>query len=1177
LLLLAALAASSMAAQSTTTFGPGQQLIVTFGAKPNTANSLVLNSSGALSVAGSPLFTTSLYDGATLLGTYTGAQLQATFLSPGAVASVSGTAIPLTAVNAGTIAGKLVTTVSGGSVSGIGAATMFVYDQDWISPSNPKYLTDITVTGVTVQTVADPPPTPAIASLTPNSAAVGGPAFTLIVGGSGFVAGASVQFSGVPLVTSFVSATRLTASVPAATLAASSGSATVTVLNPGGVGSNAVTFDLGFGPGAQLVVAFTTTPNTAELLEFDSSALTMTGSPVFTTSLYDGQTLLGTYTASPASQGVSGLCATFASQEAGSWVSSWYSPTRIPFTAFHAGTIAGKLVTTVSGGSVSGLSAGKVSLSYVIPNSGYESFSPLGLAGSVVQANPTASPTPAIGSLSPNSAAAGGSAFTLTVNGSGFVSGASVQWNGVPLATSFVSATQLTAAVSADLIASPADAAVTVLNPGGAGSAPMVFSLPFGPGDQLVVTFTAASNQADLLFLKDADDALTITGSPVFTTSLYDGQNLLGTFTATPQNWAKCSYPGGAPCPSTFLSVFASPLGGAGASGYRPTHIPFTSIDGGTIAGRLVTTVSGGSVSGLYLAHVSLSDAVSINAASSTKALTDVTTSSAIFQRNLSPPPGPMVAGLSRTSAAVGAPGFTLTVNGSGFVSGATVLWNGVPLTTSFVSATQLTAIVPAASLAVSGRSGVTVLNPGEAGSSPADFNVPFCPGDRLTETFTAVPNKADLLVYFNNDSLTVAGSPVFTTSLYDGQTPLGTYTAGPYLYNGVSSFLVDFVSPNSPLASVASYVQAPFASIDAGTIAGRLVTTVSGGCAWGFNVPGLGLSDAVSYGQGYVPQYDVTVSGQSMQGNSAPPPAPSITSLSPNYVVAGSKAFSLQIDGSGFVSSATVLWDGVPLSTSFVSANQVTGSVPATQIASAGTAAVAVLNSGGTPSTSLGFDIVSQTAPMIAAVVNGADFASEAFSAGAWITVLGQNFGTAATAGNQSTTLGGAGVTVCGADAILSYNSGPVTANGSTGWQINVLLPDSVAGHTSCDLVVTVSGQSSEPETVTIQSGIMELFRFSSSAGTLPLITHADYSLVGPASAGLVPAKPNESVIAWGTGDCALPSVTSAGKAATVQYSGRVAAGLCQINFVVPANAPGSNQLRFSTSPNSYAFWVSQ
>jgi len=69
----------------------------------------------------------------------------------------------------------------------------------------------------------------------------------------------------------------------------------------------------------------------------------------------------------------------------------------------------------------------------------------------------------AITSLSPNSATAGGAAFTLTVNGTGFVSGAVVQWNGTALATTFVSTTQLTAAVPESLIGTPGTANITVI------------------------------------------------------------------------------------------------------------------------------------------------------------------------------------------------------------------------------------------------------------------------------------------------------------------------------------------------------------------------------------------------------------------------------------------------------------------------------------------------------------------------------------------------------------------------------------------------------------------------------------------------------------------------------------------------------------------------------------------
>ena len=54
---------------------------------------------------------------------------------------------------------------------------------------------------------------------------------------------------------------------------------------------------------------------------------------------------------------------------------------------------------------------------------------------------------PNITSLNPSSRTAGTATFTLTVNGTGFATGAVVQWNGQPLSTTFVGATQLTATV----------------------------------------------------------------------------------------------------------------------------------------------------------------------------------------------------------------------------------------------------------------------------------------------------------------------------------------------------------------------------------------------------------------------------------------------------------------------------------------------------------------------------------------------------------------------------------------------------------------------------------------------------------------------------------------------------------------------------------------------------------
>jgi hypothetical protein len=79
------------------------------------------------------------------------------------------------------------------------------------------------------------------------------------------------------------------------------------------------------------------------------------------------------------------------------------------------------------------------------------------------------------------------------------------------------------------------------------------------------------------------------------------------------------------------------------------------------------------------------------------------------------PNPVPLINNpLSPTSVAPGGPGFTLTVNGTGFVSGSVVNWNGSPLTTHFVSSSQLTATIPASNIATAGTATIRVSSPGD-------------------------------------------------------------------------------------------------------------------------------------------------------------------------------------------------------------------------------------------------------------------------------------------------------------------------------------------------------------------------------------------------------------------------------------------------------------------------------
>ncbi len=72
---------------------------------------------------------------------------------------------------------------------------------------------------------------------------------------------------------------------------------------------------------------------------------------------------------------------------------------------------------------------------------------------------------PAESSLNPNSTVMGSGGFTLTVNGSNFMNGAVVQWNGSPRTTMFVTSSQLTAQINSADVASSAAVPVTVQNP----------------------------------------------------------------------------------------------------------------------------------------------------------------------------------------------------------------------------------------------------------------------------------------------------------------------------------------------------------------------------------------------------------------------------------------------------------------------------------------------------------------------------------------------------------------------------------------------------------------------------------------------------------------------------------------------------------------------------------------
>jgi hypothetical protein len=87
--------------------------------------------------------------------------------------------------------------------------------------------------------------------------------------------------------------------------------------------------------------------------------------------------------------------------------------------------------------------------------------------------------------LVPNIATAGSAAFTLTVNGSGFVNGSVIYWNSTARTTQFMTNGQLITSISAADVATAGSVAVFVKNPGGTG----IYSNQSGQNSN-AVTFT---------------------------------------------------------------------------------------------------------------------------------------------------------------------------------------------------------------------------------------------------------------------------------------------------------------------------------------------------------------------------------------------------------------------------------------------------------------------------------------------------------------------------------------------------------------------------------------------------------------------------------------------------------------------------------------------------------------
>jgi len=145
--------------------------------------------------------------------------------------------------------------------------------------------------------------------------------------------------------------------------------------------------------------------------------------------------------------------------------------------------------------------------------------------------------------------------------------------------------------------------------------------------------------------------------------------------------------------------------------------------------------------------------------------------------------PAPGVLSLSPDRAVAGTAGFTLTVNGTRFVPGSTVLWNNAERATTFVSGTRLIAAVGCSDLAA-GPALVTVSNPlpggcigAPAGCVPSTVRISVSNSD-------IQPNGESF-----NPSISADGRFVAFESLATNLLPGVYLSSGPYIFLAPTGF----------------------------------------------------------------------------------------------------------------------------------------------------------------------------------------------------------------------------------------------------------------------------------------------------------------------------------------------------------------------------------------------------
>ncbi|MBX3222811.1 MAG: hypothetical protein KF795_20020 [Labilithrix sp.] len=225
--------------------------------------------------------------------------------------------------------------------------------------------------------------------------------------------------------------------------------------------------------------------------------------------------------------------------------------------------------------------------------------------------------------------------------------------------------------------------------------------------------------------------------------------------------------------------------------------------------------------------------------------------------------------------------GVALTLTGSRFVAGCTVNLAGASLEATLTSPTELTVQVPGAQLTTAGMLQLSVVSPSAGQSNALTFTVA-----NPTSVSIASLSPATALVGTATVALTVTGTGFITTSIVR--------------FNGAA-----------------------------------LPTTFRSATELGATIPAAALADAGRFGVTVTNGADVVSLPSSFEVTN---PTPALTTITPRSVAAGTAATVVTLDGSGFTRGSEVLAGQTPLATTFVSAERLRATLPASLLTTAGT-----------------------------------------------------------------------------------------------------------------------------------------------------------------------------------------------------------------------------------------------